>query len=140
MKDFSFLLDWSTQASQAVHGQLISRGGKQELPLQIGQEKPPPSGLKNKWVANEIQHCFLCLPVSIQWNFLIKANKKATFVMESLVDQSNIFQGTFFSTRKFSMKLIKFQQNSLTFLMVHFLNFNSYFITFGCRGTSFFAM
>ena len=46
MKGFSILLDWSTQASQAVHGKLISRGGKQELPLQIGQEKPPPSGLK----------------------------------------------------------------------------------------------
>ena len=37
MKHFSILLDWSTQASQAMHGMLISRGGKQELPMHVGQ-------------------------------------------------------------------------------------------------------
>ena len=37
IEGIKILLDWSSQASQAVHGQLISRGGKQELPLHVGQ-------------------------------------------------------------------------------------------------------
>ena len=84
MKRFSILLDWSTQASQAVHGMLISRGGKQELPLHVGQ-----------WLHLAKSGSASCV---CQWTNLVeirKASKKATIVfmavLESLVDQSNIF-------------------------------------------------
>ena len=84
MKLFSILLDWSTQASQAVHGMLISRGGKQELPLHL-----PVASLKAELGSASC----VC-----QWTNLVeirKASKKATIVfmavLESLVDQSNIF-------------------------------------------------
>ena len=84
MKHFSILLDWSIQASQAMHGMLISRGGKQELPMHVGQ-----------WLHLAKSGSASCV---CQWTNLVevrKANKKATIVfmavLESLVDQSNIF-------------------------------------------------
>jgi hypothetical protein len=46
MKHFQSVPDWSTQASQAMHGRLFSRGGKQGLPLYVNEEKPPPIDLK----------------------------------------------------------------------------------------------
>ena len=84
MKLFSILLDWSTQASQAMHGMLISRGGKQELPMHVGQ-----------WLHLAKSGSASCV---CQWTNLVeirKASKTATIVfmavLESLVDQSNIF-------------------------------------------------
>ena len=84
MKRFQRLLDWSTQASQAMHGMLFSRGGKQELPLHVGQ-----------WLhlAKSGRASCVC-----QWTNLVeirKAIKKATIVfmavLETLVDQSKVF-------------------------------------------------
>ena len=61
MKHFQSVPDWSTQASQAMHGRLFSRGGKQGLPLYVDEEKPPPIDLKNDWLANEIMSAsFVC--------------------------------------------------------------------------------
>ena len=84
MKWFPSLLDWSTQATQAMHGMLISRGGKQELPLHVGQ-----------WLHLAKSGSASCV---CQWTNVVeieKASKKATIVfmavLESLVDQSNIF-------------------------------------------------
>ena len=93
MRHFPSLLDWSTQATQAVHGMLFPRGGKQEFPVaSFGISIKAKSGSAS------------CV---CQWTNLVeigKANQKATFVfmvvLESLVDQSNIFQGTFFSKLK----------------------------------------
>ena len=84
MKHFQRLLDWSTQASQAVHGMLFPRGGKQELPLHVGQ-----------WLHLAKSGSASCV---CQWTNLVeirKASKKATIVfmavLETLVDQSKVF-------------------------------------------------
>ena len=90
MKSFPSLLDWSTQATQAMHGMLFSRGGKQEFPLHI-----QVASLR----AKSGSAACVC-----QWTNLVeirKATPKATFiflvVLESLVDQSSIFWELFFS-------------------------------------------
>ena len=128
MKSFPSLLDWSTQATQAMHGMLFSRGGKQEFPLHL-----QVASLR----AKSGSAACVC-----QWTNLVeirKATPKATFiflvVLETLMDQSRIFLGTFFSTRKFNVNSIEFQQNLLIFLIVHFLNFSPYFIAFCRRST-----
>ena len=73
MKHFQSVPDWSTQATQAMHGRLFSRGGKQGLPLYVDEEKPPPIDIKNEWLANEILSAsFVC-----QWTHVMEI-KKAT--------------------------------------------------------------
>ena len=56
-----------------------------------------------------------------------------SFVLETLAFQSIKKVGTFFSTWKFIMNSNEFQCNLFAFLVVHFLNFNSFFIAFGRR-------
>ena len=84
MKSFPSLLDWSTQATQAMHGMLFSRGGKQEFPLHL-----QVASLR----AKSGSAACVC-----QWTNLVeirKASKKATIVfmavLETLVDQSKVF-------------------------------------------------
>ena len=84
MNHFQSVPDWSTQASQAMHGMLFPRGGKQELPLHVGQ-----------WLHLAKSGSASCV---CQWTNLVeirKASKKATIVfmavLESLVDQSKVF-------------------------------------------------
>ena len=80
MKHFQSVPDWSTQASQAMHGRLFSRGGKQGLPLYMVEEKPPPIDLKNEWLANEILSVSFGLPVDTSNGNQKSHSKKATYV------------------------------------------------------------
>ena len=75
MKHLQSVPDWSTQATQAMHGRLFSRGGKQGLPLYVDEEKPPPIDLKNDWLIYSTpvwDFCYEGFYTSVLQNDLIK--------------------------------------------------------------------